>query len=208
MKKEIAEVIYNYIPDIIEEQEHLNSAYDLNWRATYSPSKFSLAAIDEIKEIKDELSSFCNFFGKAEKENFHLALEETVDVIHFYATRVIVESPDSDLTPYACDVETKSVSEWVRLMAAICTAPQANTIRLAQIIYMACNIFDVTPDLMLVAYLHKNRKNHKRAAAGAISQDVKHIKQSELSTFEFLRSESWISLTQEMFNAKLAATLK
>lgn len=208
MKPETADIIYDYLPNILEEQEALNNAYDPNWRETYSSSKFALAAVDEIKEIKDELSSFCNFFGKADKENFHLALEETVDVIHFYATRVIVESPDSDLTPYACDTETKSVSEWVRLMAAICTAPQANCTRLIQIIYMACNIFDVTPDLMLVAYLHKNRKNHKRAEAGAISQDVKHIKQSELSTFEFLRSESWISLTQEMFNAKLAATLK
>lgn len=196
-------VVQDYVNDILTEQEALNAVYDPNWVQNYDDNKFTLAAIREIVEISDELSMFSHFFGARDKYNFHLAIEEFVDVIHFYATRVLRAGKQASYAPNAPQTPT-SVTNWLHTLTHQVSAKNASVVVLHNMISTACFIFDLTPDTLLVAYLHKNRKNHERAKAGAMNHDIQELKNSEMSTFDFLRSEHWFSLTAEQYNAKMA----
>ncbi len=199
-------VIQDYIDVIIEEQLNLNMEYDTDWIPNYNKNQFILAATDEVGEIQDELTQFTKFFGADRKANFASALEEFIDVVHFYTTRVImVERAGSNiaLAPVPRSVPS-SVNDWViDLYRAMSDKTSASRQVLVKMLLDASYIFDITPDVLLTAYLHKNRKNHIRAKSGAMNSDVLDVKETEMSTFDFLRSNNWVSLSAEQFNAKL-----
>lgn len=198
--------VNTYLHDIIKEQKVLNPLYHPDWESTYNDKSLMISAIGELVELSNELPHFTKFFGGYTKTNFHLALEEFVDILHFMATRVILSGNESGKTKVVVDpevIKSFSVNDFILKFNSNILTPEYKLIDFHELFIYGCHMFKVSPDLMLTAYLHKNSKNKLRAMAGAHDFDIKDIKDSEICTYDFLFGSSFIKEEKDEYNARL-----
>lgn len=213
----------DYVRRILVEQIKLNTAYDPMWRKSISLEDYCISQLDELIEMKNELESSVKFFGSKKPNNWCKALEEFVDVLHFSAGSYVLGLEQEDDKAIAIiqdrwipffEVEDIFLDE--RSTVKTMMVELANIVSLhgkeqertkgcyvLDVFVCGCQLFEITPEQLLMAYLHKNRKNHVRANNGAFSGDVSLIKAAEIPTYQWLYENSYVSKTEEEFNQLL-----
>lgn len=191
------------------QQAVLNDMYSIDWRDKYKRENILLSTFAEYSELLDEVKGVWKFYGSRYENDWAAALEEYVDIVHFMAT-VDLLAHKKDLV--VCDFVEREVQRWMCYYGAIKDRAQlliSLKKRLdhhggfVQMLGLGCALFQLTPEQLLVAYLHKNKKNQARAQAGAINRDIASIKASEEPTFDFLFQNGFISVTRDEYNLKV-----
>lgn len=193
--------------EIRQQQAMLNDMYCLEWRKSYQADKLALSACQEFNEMLNEVKGAWKFYGKNYQNDWAAALEEFIDVVHFMAT---VELCPLESPLYEGSEEVVSQVWMISLHAKNFALLKAINLVMRrgcflQLLANGCRLFRLTPEQLLVAYLHKNKKNQARAQAGAISRDVDDLKAVEQSTFDYMYENGFISMTREEYNAKVDA---
>lgn len=191
--------------EIRQQQAMLNDMYSPDWRETYKREKILLSTFAEYSEMLDEVKGVWKFYGSHYQNDWAAALEEYADIVHFMAT-VDLLSSKKDLV--MCDYVEREVHRWLQYYKSVESLPQllCNLKKQLdhggwlQVLIIGCTLFRLTPEQLLVAYLHKNKKNQARAQAGAISRDIGDIKASEQSTFDYMYQNGFISMTRDEYN--------
>lgn len=191
--------------EIRQQQALLNDMYSPNWRETYQADKLSLSACEEFSEMLSEVKGAWKFYGANYQNDWAAALEEFIDVVHFMATVELCPLP-SPIFDDSVEVVSHiwAVSSHARnsaLLKAVSMTMRRGCF--LQLLANGCRLFQLTPEQLLVAYLHKNKKNQARAQAGAINRDVDDIKAAEQSTFDYMYENGFISMTREEYNSKV-----
>ncbi|MGL4353168.1 MAG: dUTP diphosphatase [Aeromonas popoffii] len=186
--------------EIFTAQRELNSLYNQNWEVEYDSVRIRIAAVREMAEMLDELKGIHTFFGSKKDSDYAKGLEEFIDVVHFMATRTLLmyqatTNPQVDLL-FIPDSEVAILDAMVGLVAA---GYFFNDI--VRLLAHGCSLFNVTPEHMLVAYLHKNRKNRSRALNGAASRDID--KSQEQSTYDYMYEKGFFADTAEQYNLRM-----
>jgi dimeric dUTPase (all-alpha-NTP-PPase superfamily) len=182
--------------------------YSPDWRETYQADKIILSTFAEFSEMLEEVKGAWKFYGSHFQNDWAAALEEYADIVHFMATVDLLSSKEG-LT--ICDFVEREVYRWMQYYSSVeshaqllCKLKkQLDHGGWLQVLIIGCNLFHLTPEQLLVAYLHKNKKNQARAQAGAISRDIGDIKASEQSTFNYMYQNGFISMTREEYNSKV-----
>lgn len=190
--------------EIRQQQAMLNDMYSPDWRETYQADKITLSATMEFSEMLDEVKGSWKFYGTQYQNDWAAALEEFVDIVHFMAT---VEWCNG-ASPVYDNASPVVISAWARgalrgkSQSYLLSSIHRNMKRgsFLQLLAFGCMTFKLTPEQLLVAYLHKNKKNQTRAQAGAISRDVGDIKAAEQSTFDYMYQNGFISMTRDEYN--------
>lgn len=189
--------------EIRQQQALLNDMYSPDWRETYQVDKIILSAAAEFSEMLEEVKGAWKFYGTHYQNDWATALEEFVDIVHFMAT---VELCSGVVTTYE-DVSLVVSSAWNRTLKGKSQSYLLSKIHrnmkrgsFLQLLTAGCMTFRLTPEQLLVAYLHKNKKNQARAQAGAISRDISDIKASEQSTFDYMYQNGFISMARDEYN--------
>lgn len=192
--------------EIRQQQALLNDMYSPNWRETYQADKLTLSASVEFSEMLDEVKGAWKFYGAQYQNDWAAALEEFVDIVHFMATAEWCNGA----SPIYDNASSVVLSTWIRVLRG---KPQSYLLSkihrnmkrgsFLQLLAVGCMTFLLTPEQLLVAYLHKNKKNQARAQAGAINRDVDDIKAAEQSTFDYMYENGFISMTREEYNSKV-----
>lgn len=195
--------------EIRQQQALLNDMYSPDWRETYEAPKVTLSACQEFNEMLDEVKGAWKFYGAHFQNDWAAALEEFIDIVHFMATAEWCNGAQ----PCYDDAAPVVISQWFnavkvkRSQSWLLSKIHSNMKRggFLQMLAIGCMTFRLTPEQLLVAYLHKNKKNQARAQAGAISRDVDDLKAVEQSTFDYMYENGFISMTREEYNAKVDA---
>ena len=186
--------------EIFSAQQELNFLYNPDWRVEYDPVKVRIAAVREMAEMLDELKGIHTFFGSKKESDYAKGLEEFIDVVHFMATRTLLM--------YECDREPQvdsmfippnEVSNLDAMVNLVASGYYFNDI--VRLLGCGCTLFNITPEHMLVAYLHKNRKNRARALNGAASRDID--KSQEQPTYDFMYENGFFADTAEQYNLRM-----
>lgn len=190
--------------EIRQQQVLLNDMYEPNWRTQYEVDKLALSACSEFNEMLEEIKGVWKFYGSSYQNDWAGALEEYIDVVHFMATIELCNGADpvyddaSDVVMRSWD-STSFNSRKSRLLVLIKNNMKRGGF--LQLLSHGCRLFRLTPEQLLVAYLHKNKKNQARAKAGALTRDIKDIKELEQSTFDYMFENGFISLSREEYNS-------
>lgn len=189
--------------EIRQQQLLLNDMYSPDWRDTYQADKIILSAAMEFSEMLEEVKGAWKFYGTQYQNDWATALEEFVDIVHFMATVEWCKRAD----PAYVNETPIVISTWIRVLKGKSQSYILSKLHgniksgtFVQLLAVGCKLFRLTPEQLLVAYLHKNKKNQARAQAGALTHDVKELKASEQSTFDYLYQNGFISLTREEYN--------
>lgn len=196
------DTVNSYVDIILKEQAYLNTLYKQDWKDTYKAKDFIVSSIGELVELSDELKYFTKFFGGKSDCNFHLALEEFTDILHFMATRLLLEKYSTNNKEFTYQVPNDIQGFIIEINRNIIN-PTYSKFLFFELFLLGCRLFRVTPDLMLTAYLHKNSKNKIRAGAGALDFDVSSLKAKETPTYDYLFSSGFTSKHHDEFNASL-----
>lgn len=191
--------------EIRQQQAMLNDMYSPDWRETYKREKILLSTFAEYSEMLDEVKGVWKFYGSHYQNDWAAALEEYADIVHFMAT-VDLLSRKEDLAVsdyYESEVLRQlqyysSIADRAQLLVSL--KKHLDHGGWIQLLSVGCSLFKLTPEQLLVAYLHKNKKNQARAQAGAISRDIGDIKASEQSTFDYMYQNGFISMTRDEYN--------
>lgn len=210
-------VLMSVVQEIFKAQDTLNDVYNVNWRTEYNSQSVDFAANGEFIELLEEVQPHWKFYGSVKPSNWGKALEEFIDVVHFKACSVLLKHGQNPLhTLHRTDVDSmirvfdnslsSNVPETKDLLSMVGKLIFDDRVQSFQnLLVVGCRLFDISPDHLLVAYLHKNRKNTIRASNGAASVDVDHIKHSELGTFEYMYQHGFLADNSEEYNERMSA---
>lgn len=204
--------IKDAVKEILTHQSALNSMYDSNWRQNYDNRKVMFATVEEFIEMTSEIKNVVRFYGTPSQSRWDKAVEEFVDVLHFCASMALCADPDAINNLESVDTQALLLSELgsgdqledlYRLFLTILGIGMAppSMVSLICVFVIGCNVFGFTPDQMLVAYLHKNKKCQARAAKGAANKDVD--KSQEQGTYQYLYEKGFVSETAEEYNTRM-----
>lgn len=193
--------------EIRAQQASLNDLYTADWRQSYHQAKLCLSACQEFNEMLDEVKGAWKFYGTESSNDWTAALEEFIDVVHFMATVELCPLPSPTYEGASEQAlltwQASELSSNASLLRAISMTMRRGCF--LQLLANGCRLFRITPEQLLVGYLHKNRKNQARASAGALTKDVSDIKAGEQRTFDYLYDNGFISLTREEYNMMVDA---
>lgn len=186
--------------EIFTAQRELNSLYNPNWQVEYEPFRIRIAAVRELAEMLDELKGVHAFFGAKKESDYAKGLEEFIDVVHFMATRTLLmydclSAPQVE----SLFLPKDEVSNLDAMITLVATGYYFNDI--VRLLAFGCSLFNISPEHMLVAYLHKNRKNRSRAMNGAADRDID--KSQEQATYDYMYEKGFFADTAEQYNIRM-----
>lgn len=192
--------ISSIVGEIFSAQRELNCLYNKEWETEYDPVRIRIAAVREMAEMLDELKGIHTFFGSKKSSDYAKGLEEFIDVVHFMATRTLLmyvcqRNPEVEVL----QVPISEVYNLEAMVTLVATGYYFNDI--VRLLALGCSLFNITPEHMLVAYLHKNRKNRARALNGAASRDID--KSQEQSTYDYMYEKGFFADTAEQYNNRM-----
>lgn len=212
--KERSELSGNFVQEVVSisyeilrEQASLNDRYNPEWMKLYAADNIGYHIADELTEMNSEISFAWKIFGKTNSD-FAKALEEFIDVVHFSATKQLLTAHQNnkDIVSCSCYIPEDKAT----LILALNDINDINRgdghfghlPKFQRLIACGCVFFSLTPSQMLVAYLHKNKKNHARVDLGAATSEID--KSSELPTYEYLFKNSFVTQSAGEFNKSLS----
>lgn len=191
----------SYVAEITAMQVSLNERYNKKWMSEYSAFGLRVAMLDEFNEMCDEITHIHRFFGDKTKHNYAAALEEFIDIVHFFTTYAYFHAADPDgVSEQFEPTESDQKLYCLEFILSQLTTSDRN-ISLLQLLTAGCVLFDLTMAQMFCAYAHKNSKCVSRAEAGAAHKEID--KSKEVGTYQALFDMKLVFENVESYNERL-----